>query len=137
MTTITTPRGAIVAQRAAQLVIRSENANIQFNDADNHGVRKAIIDISIKSFPSDKYEYIRSFYIAYHDDEGYWATPRSATVHSGKSNTKVELGYELGDKIYLEGNKFTIEPDHNGNLKLNPQRSGFDGGADHNPEFAI
>jgi hypothetical protein len=74
--------------------------------------------IVIRAFPNDKYEWLRKFHIGCDNETGVWAFGAGAMITSEKRDAEVAFGYELGDKIQIEGTYYTIEAAPNHNIKF-------------------
>jgi len=48
----------------------------------------------------------------------YWANANAVCIHNGPVVKKEVPGFNFGDTIILQGKVFTLQPDHNNNVKL-------------------
>lgn len=109
----------ILANYPALTVINpnSVDTDIDFKlDNDKGYCRVSTQMITIRSFPRDKYEYIRNFYFGEADGEVF-CNP-DAVVISSSNKHKVTVGYELGDEISIEGKKYRLTEAANKNINL-------------------
>jgi len=107
----------VLSDRPGLIVFGLEGHDIHL-DEDKGYCRTGSVPITIRAFPRDKYEWVRNFTLGHDPESGYWAYGRAAMITAEPTARTISLGFELGDTIRIEGRTFTIEPDHNHNIKL-------------------
>ena len=95
----------------------SMRSNLQLTE-DKGYCRVSSINIVIRAFPKDKYEWIRKFTVGGDDENGVWAYGTGSMITSEQRSTEIAIGYELGDQISIEGKQYVIESAPNHNIKF-------------------
>lgn len=109
----------LLANYPALTVINPKAAATEVNfklDNDKGYCRISTQKITIRSFPRDKYEFVRNFYFGEADGEMF-CNPDAAVVSTSNKH-QVTVGYELGDKVTIEGKKFILKQAANNNIEL-------------------
>lgn len=109
----------LLANHPALTVINPKASATEVNfklDNDKGYCRASTQKITIRSFPRDKYEFVRNFYFGEADGEMF-CNPDPAVVSSSNKH-QVTVGYELGDEVTIEGKKFTLKEAANNNIEL-------------------
>jgi hypothetical protein len=101
----------------AILVLNGSVANIPL-DIDKGYCRTSDVIVTIKGFPGDKHEWLRTFSVGHDEKDGYWAYGRGSMITSGPSKKDIGFGYELGGMIKIEDKEFRIEAAPNHNIKF-------------------
>ena len=102
---------------AYQILGLLQGSNIELTQ-DKGYCRLAVVQLFIKSFPGDKYEWVRGFQIGTDDKTGVFAYGTGSTITNSPRQKTIHVGAELGDIIQIEGTHYRIDPDHNKNIKL-------------------
>jgi hypothetical protein len=111
----------VVADYPANTVYSFAGFDLPLNNVKYDGaVRTCETVLTIRNFPGDKYEYIRHFTVGFDEEGGYWAFGNGSMITSESRAKTMSMGYELGDEISIEGNKFIIEAAPNHNIKFTP-----------------
>jgi hypothetical protein len=96
-----------------------EGHNIELHQEAGRVAPTALVDLRIRAFPGDKYEFLRSFTIgADAKGEHPWAFGNASILSSTPTRKGTALGCDLGDLITIEGKQYKVLPDHNHNIKF-------------------
>ena len=97
----------------------ADEANIQL-DNDKGYARTSTLTFRVKSFPKDKYEYLRSFTIGCDGDnaDNVWAFGNGSTLTAEARSKEYCAGIELGQVLTIEYKQYRVDPAPNKNIKL-------------------
>lgn len=109
---------SIVSNLPGSLVVSNADAVLPLDREGAGDSLMSSINITIRAFANDKYEWVRNYTVGWDSKDGHWAFGNGSMVTSSKTEQKVYLGYEIGDTINIAGEVLTICAASNHNIKF-------------------